>query len=65
MTELTLRVATKTLFGEDQGDRGVRLARLMQQSLLTMFSPVIMLLRRDWPGTAVPPLPQPRASDRP
>ena len=51
MTELTLRIATKTLFGEDQGERGVRLARLMQQSLLTMFSPVLMVLRKDWPGS--------------
>jgi cytochrome P450 len=51
MMELTLRVATKTLFGEDEGERGVRLARLMQQSLLEMFSPVMMLLRYDWPGT--------------
>jgi cytochrome P450 len=50
LTELTLRVATKTLFGEDEGERGVRLARLMQRSLLAMFSPVILLLRRDWPG---------------
>ncbi len=46
MTELTLRVATKTLFGEDAGDRGVELARMMQQWLSTMFSPG-MLLRLD------------------
>ena len=49
MTELTLRIATKTLFGEDAGDRGVALARMMQQWLLTMFSPG-MLLRLDIRG---------------
>jgi cytochrome P450 len=51
MTELTLRVATKTLFGEDEGERGTALARQMQRWLLTMMSPG-MLLRAD-----VPPLP--------
>jgi cytochrome P450 len=50
MTELTLRIATKTLFGEDEGDRGVALARMMQHWLLTMFSPAMMLLRADFPG---------------
>jgi cytochrome P450 len=51
MTELTLRVATKTLFGEDAGGEGVELARQMQRWLLTMFSPAI-LVRLDlapWP----------------
>ncbi|MEO7093839.1 MAG: hypothetical protein ABI175_11355, partial [Polyangiales bacterium] len=47
LTELTLRVATKTLFGEDEGERGVALARMMQQWLLTMFSPLMMLPRLD------------------
>jgi cytochrome P450 len=50
MTELTLRVATKTLFGEDAGDRGLRLARLMQRWLLTMFSPLLLLSHADLPG---------------
>jgi cytochrome P450 len=50
MTEITLRVATKTLFGEDAGDRGLRLARMMQEWLLTMFSPLMMLPHRDLPG---------------
>jgi len=49
LTELTLRIATKTLFGEDAGDRGVSLARMMQQWLVTMFSPG-MLLRLDVRG---------------
>lgn len=46
MTELTLRIATKTLFGSDEGERGINLARMMQQWLITMFSPG-MLLRLD------------------
>jgi cytochrome P450 len=46
MTELTLRIATKTLFGEDAGDSGIRLARMMQRWLMTMFAPT-MLLRLD------------------
>jgi cytochrome P450 len=49
MTELTLRVATTTLFGGDERDRGVRLAQMMQRWLMTMVSPA-MLLRRDLPG---------------
>jgi cytochrome P450 len=50
MTELTLRVATKTLFGGEEGDRGIRLARMMQRWLMTMFSPMMMLARADVPG---------------
>ncbi len=46
MTELTLRVATKTLFGEDEGARGAELARMMQRWLVTMMSPG-MLVRYD------------------
>ena len=42
MTELTLRVATKTLFGEEEGERGLRLAQTMQELLLTMFSPLML-----------------------
>ncbi|MBS2015117.1 MAG: cytochrome P450 [Deltaproteobacteria bacterium] len=43
MTELTLRIATKTLFGEDAGERGLQLSRMMQEWLLTMFSPAMLL----------------------
>jgi cytochrome P450 len=46
MTELTLRIATKTLFGEDAGESGVELARMMQRWLMTMFS-LGMILRLD------------------
>lgn len=46
MTEVTLRIATSTLFGEDAGERGTDLARRMQDWLLTMMSPS-MLLRLD------------------
>jgi cytochrome P450 len=49
MTELTLGIATKTLFGEDAGERGLELARMMQQWLVTMFSPG-MLVRFDVRG---------------
>lgn len=51
MTELTLRVATKTLFGEDEGERGVGLARMMQAWLLTLFDPLTIVARLDVPGT--------------
>lgn len=50
LTEITLRIATKTLFGEDEGERGVALARMMQTWLMTMFSPWMTLPRVDLPG---------------
>lgn len=50
MTRLTLRIATATLFGEDVGQPGIDLASKMQDWLLTMFTPT-MLLRLDLPGT--------------
>lgn len=67
MTELTLRIATKTLFGADAGERGVHLARMMQQWLVTMFS-LGMLLRVDWgprvlEGMGVPTTPYRRWLD--
>jgi cytochrome P450 len=49
MTELTLRVATKTLFGGEEGERGVRLSHKMQRWLLTMMSPA-MIVHGDLPG---------------
>jgi cytochrome P450 len=57
MTSLTLRIATKTLFGEDAGERGVALAQMMQEWLVTMFSPA-MLVRLD-----IKPLPYSRWLD--
>lgn len=48
MTELTLRIATKTLFGEDAGEDGLRLAQRMQAWLVTMFG-IGMMIARDWP----------------
>ncbi len=48
LTELTLRVATKTLFGESAGERGMVLSRMMQAWLMTMITPA-MLLSRDLP----------------
>jgi cytochrome P450 len=50
MTELTLRIATKTLFGEDERERGLVLSRMMQRWLLAMFSPVLLFSRADLPG---------------
>ncbi len=50
MTLLTLRIATKTLFGEDEKERGLRLSVLMQRWLLSMFSPLLILTRADLPG---------------
>jgi cytochrome P450 len=50
MTELTLRVATKTLFGGDEGERGVTLARMMQKWLVTVVSLGMILPRFDLPG---------------
>ncbi len=49
MTRLTLRVATKTLFGADAGESGVQIAHWMQDWLLTMFS-LGILLPWDLPG---------------
>lgn len=57
MTSLTLRVATKTLFGSDAGERGEALAHMMQEWLITMFS-MGMLVRKD-----VRPLPYSRWLD--
>jgi len=39
MTELTLGIATTTLFGADEGSRGALLARKMQHWLETLMSP--------------------------
>lgn len=49
-TELTLRIATQTLFGEDAGERGMALARTMQKWLLALFSPIHLVTERDIPG---------------
>ena len=43
LTELTLRVATKTLFGEDAGERGVGLARMVVEFGLMMFHPSLIV----------------------
>jgi cytochrome P450 len=51
MTRTTLRIATTTLFGEDVGERGVTLAKLMQEWLITMMKPS-MIARLDLPRTA-------------
>ncbi len=50
MTEVTLRIATTTLFGADEGERGLRLATMMQRWLLQLFSPLTLIVRSDLPG---------------
>ncbi len=49
MTRVTLRVATTTLFGDDAGEFGVKVASWLIDWLLIMFSPH-MLLAWDLPG---------------
>lgn len=50
MKLLTLRVATKTLFGEDIGNDGFGLSRLLQDSLALLGAPKTILLPIDLPG---------------
>ncbi|CAA9573031.1 cytochrome P450 hydroxylase [uncultured Synechococcales cyanobacterium] len=50
MRLLTLRVATKTLFGEDIGEGGGCTGRLLQDALALLSSPLIALLPLDLPG---------------
>ncbi len=51
MTRTTLRIATATLFGEDVGERGVMLAKRMQEWLILMMKPT-MIARLDLPWTS-------------
>lgn len=50
LTRLTLEIATRTLFGEDVGERGFAIAKMMQEWLVLLFHPS-MLVRADLPGT--------------
>lgn len=50
MKLLTLRVATKTLFGKDVGSDGLGLSRLLQDSLALLGAPKTILLPFDFPG---------------
>jgi cytochrome P450 len=50
MRLVTLRIATKTLFGEDMGDRGNSTGKLLQDVLTVMGSPMMMLFAYDIPG---------------
>jgi cytochrome P450 len=49
MNELTLRIATRTLFGQDLGQRGVAIGRDLQR-WLDLFK-LAGALPRDWPGS--------------
>ncbi|MBE9182644.1 cytochrome P450 [Oculatella sp. LEGE 06141] len=50
MRLLTMRVATKTLFGEDIGERGGSIGQLLQDTLSIMGSPSMSFLPFDLPG---------------
>jgi cytochrome P450 len=50
MRLLTMRVATKTLFGEDIGESGRSIGQLIQDVLSTMGSPWMAILPFDLPG---------------
>jgi cytochrome P450 len=50
MRSLTLRVATKTLFGVDMGDKGSKSAKLLQQVGILLGSSTTMIFPFDLPG---------------
>jgi cytochrome P450 len=50
MRLLTLRIATKTLFGEDIGEAGGNTGQLLQDALALLGSPLLILLPLDLPG---------------
>ncbi|HEX5689901.1 MAG TPA: cytochrome P450 [Roseiflexaceae bacterium] len=50
MMLLTMRIATKTLFGEDVGERGRTVCHMLRESLRLLASPMTHLLPRDKPG---------------
>jgi cytochrome P450 len=50
MRLLTLRIATKTLFGEDMGEQGGSTGQLLQNVLATMGGPLMSVLPFDVPG---------------
>jgi cytochrome P450 len=52
MRILTMRIATKTLFGEDIGSDGNNLGQLLQSVLAMLGSPQMMFLPYDIPGLA-------------
>lgn len=50
MRFLTLRIATKTLFGEDMGDGSNSTGKLLQDVLTVMGTPMMLLFPYDVPG---------------
>lgn len=52
MRQITLRIATKSLFGEDIGTRGGTTSNIIQEALNLQLSPSMKLLRLDLPGLA-------------
>ena len=47
---LTLRIVSRTLFGDEVGERGVAAAHTLQEATRLLASPGLSLLRLDWPG---------------
>ncbi|KPQ33213.1 MAG: cytochrome P450 [Phormidesmis priestleyi Ana] len=52
MRQVTLRIATKSLFGEDVGSKGGKTGSIIQEAFMLQVSPSIKLLRLDLPGLA-------------
>jgi cytochrome P450 len=50
MRLLTMRVATKTLFGEDIGEAGGGLGQMLQEALGTLGTPLLLFFPFDLPG---------------
>ena len=50
MKVLTLRVATKTLFGEDIGNNGLKVGKLLQKTLTLLGAPRTTIIPFDIPG---------------
>jgi cytochrome P450 len=50
MRLLTMRIATKTLFGEDVGETGGGLGQLLQDTLAILGTPLMMFFPFDLPG---------------
>ncbi len=50
MRQLTLRIATKTLFGEDMGSEGGGIGQIIQETLRLLGNPLLQLGPLDVPG---------------
>jgi len=50
MLLLSMRIATRTLFGDDSGERGHQACHVLREALHLLTNPFTRLLRYDWPG---------------